>query len=145
MSAVREGVWQLLRADATLMAYGAGSGSADDKLAIFPNFTLDSPAAGLTRWMTLRWGAADSPVGRDSETRPVPMSVWCYDRERDFTVIGGALGRVRILMKAVQGLALPGSGYLTAADWSFSSEDIWDDTYEAVARGETYRLVTNGL
>lgn len=145
MSAVRNGLWQLLRADTTLMALGAGSGSNDDKLAVFPNFTLDSPAAGLTRWMTIRWGAADSPPGRDTWTRPVPASVWMYDRERDFTNVDAALGRVRTLLRAVQGLALPGGGFLVAADFAFSSEDIWDDTYEAVARGETYRLVTNGL
>lgn len=145
MTAVRNGVYQLLRADATLAALGAGSGSSDETLAIFPNFTLDSPAAGLTRWMTIRWGAAESPVGRDSETRPMPMAIWCYDRERDYTNIDAALQRVRALMKAVQGLALPGGGYLVAADWAFSSEDIWDDTYEAVARGETYRIVTNGI
>lgn len=145
MTSVRIGVFELLRADTELMDMGAGTGSADDMLAVFPNFTLDSPAAGLTRWMTIRWGAADAPIGRDTQTRPVPMSIWVYDRERDFTNISLALKRVRIIMADIQGMPLPGGGYLTAADWSFSSEDIWDDTYEAVARGETYRLITNGL
>ena len=145
MTAVRIGVYELLRADAQLMATGAGSGAADDKLAVFPNFTLDSPAAGLTRWMTIRWGSADAPIGRDTQTRPVPMSIWVYDRERDFTNISLALRRVRTLMANIQGMVLPGGSYLTAADWSFSSEDIWDDTYEAVARGETYRVVTSGF
>jgi len=145
MTAIREGVWNMLRNDTALMALGAGSGSSDNSLALFPNYTLDSPAAGLTRWMTLRWGAADSPVGRDSETRPMPLAIWMYDRQRDYDTIDTALRRVRAVMKAVQGLALPGGGYLVAADWSFSSEDIWDDTYEAIARGETYRIVTNGI
>lgn len=145
MSTVRNGVWQMLRADATLMTLGAGTGTDDGKLAVFPNFTLDSPAAGLTRWMTIRWGAADAPPGRDTLVRAVPVSFWVYDRERDYGNIGAALRRVNTLMLAVQGMALPGGGYLVAADYSFSSEDIWDDTYEAVARGETYRLVTNGL
>lgn len=145
MSAVRNGLWQMLRGDTQLMALGAGSGSDDDKLAVFPNFALDSPAAGLTRWMTTRWGAADAPPGSDTWTRAVPVSIWVYDRERDYTVIDQALSRARTLMRAVQGLALPGGGILVAADFAFSSEDIWDDTYEAVARGETFRLVTNGL
>jgi hypothetical protein len=145
MTAVRVGLYELLRADATLMGLGAGSGTNDNTLAVFPNFTLDSPAAGLTRWMTIRWGAAEAPIGRDTETRPIPVAIWCYDRERDFELVGAALQRVRVIMKNVQGLALPGGSHLVAADWAFSSEDIWDDTYEAVARGETYRLVTNGL
>jgi hypothetical protein len=145
MTAVRNGMFALLRQDVQLMALGAGSGSTDDTFAVFPNFTLDSPAAGLTRWMTIRWGASESPIGRDTNTRPMPVAIWCYDRERDYTIIDAALGRVRTLMRNVQGLALPGGAYLVAADFAFSSEDIWDDTYEAVARGDTYRIVTNGM
>ncbi len=145
MSAARIGLYNLLRSDAVLMALGAGTGSDDDLLTVFPNYALDSPAAHLTRWVTLRWGAAEAPPGRDTATRPMPVAIWVYDRERDFTNIDSILRRCRTIMAGIQGLPLSGGGHLTAADFSFSSEDIWDDSYAAVARGETYRLVTNGL
>lgn len=145
MSTVRNGVYTLLRGDPELMLWGTNTGSEDNKLLVYPNFVLDSPAAHLTRWVTLRWGAAEPPVGRDSETRAVPLAIWAYDRERDFTAIDAILKRCRTIMMAVQGLALPGGGWLTAADFSFSSEDIYDESYAAIARGETYKLVTNGL
>lgn len=135
----RELVYQILKADPLLTSMGYGGD------AVMPSNTVDSPAATLTRWLMIRWGAAEAPVGRDATARPVPMALWAYNRQRDYGPIQTALWRCRELMSPLAGVPCPEGGHLIAADWSFSSEDLWDDTYEAIMRGETYRVVTTRI
>lgn len=133
----RELVYQILSGDPTLNSLGYND--------VFASNTTDDPAAHLERWLSVRWGAAEAPVGRDAVARPIPMGLWAYNRQRDYDPIQRALERCRELLLPLAGVPCPGGGYLVAADWSFSSEDLWDDVYNAVLRGETYRVVTTRL
>lgn len=136
---VRNLVYELLKNDAQLTAMGYGAG------ALFTNFTMDSPAARLEKWLTIRWGVADAPVGRDAQARPVNMSLWAYNRQKDYGPIQQALYRARQVLLPVVGMPQPGGGHMVACDWSGTSEDLWDDVYEAIMRGENYRVVTTLL
>lgn len=132
---LRDLMYDLLRNDPPLNGLGFHSD------AVFVNFSTDSPASRLQRWIMLRWGVAESPVGRDTTTRPVAMGIWVYNREPDYDPIQRALWRCRDLLLPLANAPCPGGGRLVQADWSFSSEDLKDDAYQAVMRGETYRVI----
>jgi hypothetical protein len=135
----RDAIWELLGDDPILNQMGL---TRDN---LFVNWSGDSPAAFLTNWVALRWGVADAPVGRGSQTRPVVLGVWAYDREPHYTGISDRLWRIRQVMLGIAGYRLPGGGSILQADWSTSSEDLRDDTMEAVLRSETYRIVTDAI
>ena len=136
---VRQVVYDILRADPLLNGLGINSDS------VFTSFSVDSPASRLERWLMIRWGVAEAPVGRDTSTRPVSMALWAYNRQRDYGPIQQILWRCRDLLLPVANVPLPSGGYLVAADWSFSSEDLYDDVYQAIMRGETYRVIATSI
>lgn len=140
MSWARDKVFAALLADPALIDLGV------TEAGLFPNFAPDSPAGTLQRFWILRWGAAEPPVGRDASSRAVAMSLWAYDREKHFSNIEAMLKRSRDVFRTLEGFRDPGgAGAITAIDFSFSSEDLWDDSYGAVGRSETYKVVASGL
>lgn len=135
----RDFIWEMLGDDPILNDKGLSREN------LFVNWSGDSPAAHLTRWAAIRWGSAEAPVGRDSQTRPVPVGIWVYDREPHYGWITDVLWRTRVLMLAIAGARIPGGGSILQADWASSSEDLRDDVMEAVLRSETYRIVTDAI
>lgn len=135
----RDFIWELLGDDPILNQLGLSRSN------LFVNWSGDSPAAHFTNWVSIRWGVADSPVGRDSAQRPVALGVWAYDREPHYGNISDRLWRIRQLMLGIAGARIPTGGSIIQADWAFSSEDLQDPTMEAVLRSETYRLVTDAI
>lgn len=135
----RDFVWEMLGDDPIMNEMGL------TRANLFTNWSGDSPAAHLTNWISLRWGTAEPPVGRDSATRPVALGVWAYDREPQYAGITGRLWRVRQLMLSVAGARIPGGGTLVQADWAESSADLYDDVMQAVLRSETYRVITDAI
>lgn len=135
----RDFVWELLGDDPQLNQLGLSRAN------LFVNWSGESPAAHYTSWIALRWGVAEAPVGRDSQTRAVPLGVWAYDREPHYGNITSRLWRVRQIMLDVAGARIPEGGTLVQADWAGSSEDLHDPTMEAILRSETYRIITDAI
>lgn len=121
------------------------NGLGIDASSVYGSQTVDSPAVQQERWLFIRWGVAEMPVGRDTFTRPVPVGLWAYNRQRDYTPIDAILKRCHTLMLTLTGTPCPGGGIFVQADYAFSSEDLYDDAYSAVMRGNTYRAVVTEL
>ena len=135
----RDFMWKLIGDDPILNQLGLS------RTNLFANWSGDSPASSYRRWAALRWGSAEAPVGRDSQTRAIPLGIWVYDREPDFTWITDVLWRIRKLMLEIAGYRIPGGGSILQADWALSSEDLRDEVMEAILRSETYRVVTDAI
>jgi hypothetical protein len=137
---IRDAVFRALLGDLELRNLGLAEAN------LFPNFAPDSPAATLTRWWVLRWGVAETAPGRDTTARPIAMSLWAYDREKDFGNISATLRRARAVFLGLPGVRDPaGAGAFIGMEFSFSSEDLWDEAYQAVLRSETFRVVASGI
>lgn len=134
----RKKFFDVLAADAELNALGITTAS------LFPNFAPDSPAADLMRFMVLRWGVAEAPPGRDTTAQPVAVSIWAYDRDKDFGNILAMLRRARAVLAGLVGARTSDVGAVIGVDLAFSSEDLFDETYDAIVRSETYRVVVSG-
>lgn len=135
---VREKFFDALAADAEMNALGINMNS------LFPNFAPDSPAANLMRFAVLRWGAAEPAAGRDTTARPLALSFWAYDREKDFGSILAMLKRARAVLTGLIGARITDTAAIIGVDLAFSSEDLFDEIYDAVVRSETYRVVVSG-
>jgi len=139
--AVRRAVYDLLVADAALIALGFTSNT------IYPNWGPDSPMA--QRFMVLRWGATTRGVGRANSAEFTP---WVYDRDQDFAAIAGALDRMRPaelggdgLLDTLVGARLGvGPDGILGIDWQGASTDLYDDGYRANVRNETYNITASG-
>lgn len=138
MAGLRQKVWEILTEDPTLNGLGI------DASSLFVNHAPDSPAEDLMRFGVLRWGTAEVAPGADTSARPIAMSFWSYDRETDYGNILATLKRVRAVVAGLPGMRFA-DGALLGADFAFSSEDLYDQTYRAVLRSETYRLVASGI
>lgn len=132
---LRTAVYEALAVDGTL----SGLGLTRDSL--FANWSFDAPAAHLQRWIVLRWGTQDPGIGPVYTTS---LTVQVYDRERTYGWITDVLKAAREVIAELPTSAT-GDGHVVGVEWSFGSEDIWDDGYEAVGRSETYRLVASGI
>ena len=135
---LRNKVFDAVRGDTAILALLAGG-------AVFPNFAVDSPASTINRWIILRWGAAETPAGRDTSVRAIPLTIAAFDREKDFAAIDTMLKRIRVIMRALETQPTGDGWVLGVSDPAFSSDDGWDDGYAAVVRSETYRIVASGI
>lgn len=130
-------VYDTLKVDAQLIALGI------DEDSLYPNFSADSPAADQQRWVVLRWGVVEPPFAPQVPVRPQTLTLWAYDRERDFAAIAAILRRCRTLLTDLSAV-WTGDGHLLEIQQTGSSEDLWDDGYQAVTRNEAYRMVASG-
>jgi hypothetical protein len=137
MHSLRNMVFNALLADPELIGYGIHQGS------LFPNFAPDSPASNLMVFAVIRWGNQQPTPGADTTVRPVLMSLWVYNREKDFAVIDHILKRCRDIFSSLVAQVSDGAAIL-GFDFQESSEDLRDDNYDAVARSETYKIVASG-
>jgi hypothetical protein len=138
---VRDLVYQTLAADSALAALGF----ADEN--IYANAAPDSPPeteSGV--WMVLNWGEELPGVtGQRGRTRTTvrALTMWLYDRQRDYGTINSGLKRLLDIMEALE-QASTGAGMLTCATWQGDGVDGYDDVYQAVYRTSTYTIVANG-
>lgn len=134
---LRDTVFQALANDTQIKALlGAG--------AVFPNYSIASPANALNRWITLRWGAADAALGRDATARPIPLTLAAYDREPNYLTVDRLLVRSRAILRSLEARSTGDGWVIDVGPPQSSSDDSWDDTYSAVWRSDTYRIVASG-
>src|SRR5688572_973766 len=120
---LRNAIYGALSADAELTTLGIVAAN------VYPNFAPDDPRTLHARWLVIRWGVADRPPGRDTTARTVAMSLWAYDRERDWAGIDAILKRSRVILDGLAGLRFTGGAVLEVS-WQFSSEDLVDEGYD---------------
>lgn len=136
---LREYVFQLLRLDAGLNSLGINESS------IFGTNAADSPSANLQRWVIVRWGLEDPPPGRDTTSRRRFISIWAYDRDRDFSAIDPILDRCRAIVYPLKAVHYNGSGgYITEVSDNGYSDDLWDDAYSASSKNWQATIIASG-
>lgn len=132
---VRETMYGILSTDATLIGLGY---IADN---VYANAAPDSPPEVGQVWMVLNWGeetpALRGQRGRSRVTTRA-LTLWVYDRERDYTTINAAIKRLMDLMEGIEQ-----NGPVLCANWQGDGPDGYDDTYQAVFRNTTYTIVSN--
>lgn len=129
---LRQYVYDLLTTDATLTALGYNAstiyGAAPDGVQ-------------KQRFMILRWGTSGPRAGRDTIVRRTVLTVWVYDRERDYAAIAAALTRVCAIV--LPSLGTHGSGYVLDVEDNGASDDLYDPTYEAVMRNWAFTITAS--
>jgi len=137
---LREYVWNLLRADPQLNSLGINENS------LFGTLAADSPSADLQKWMVIRWGLEEAPLHRDTTSRRRFLSVWGYDRRRDFADIDLMLHRARAVLYPLKGINYNGSdGWITEVTDNGFSDDVWDPDYEASTRNWQATIIASGI
>lgn len=129
---LRTHIYGLLTADATLGALGYNANTIHGTA---PDSTKSQ------RFMVLRWGTSGPRAGRDTIVRRTVLTVWVYDRERDYAAIAGALSRVCTILLPVTGSH--GSGYILDVEDNGASDDLYDPTYEAVMRNWAFTITAS--
>lgn len=139
-SNLRQYVWELLRTDPALNELGINRDS------LFGTNAPDSPAASLQKWMVIRWGLEDPPLGRETTSRRRFVSFWAYDRRRDFSDIDQMLHRARALVYNLTGVHYNGSGgYITEVTDDGFSDDAWDPAYSASTKNWQATIIASGI
>lgn len=137
---LREYVWGLLKVDPVLNGLGINENS------LFGSYAPDSPSADLQKWMVIRWGISEARLGRDSDVRRKFLSIWAYDRQRDFTDIDLMLERVRDILYPLKAINYNNSnGYITEVIDNGYSDDVWDPQYEASTKNWQLTIIASGL
>lgn len=137
---LRQYVWNLLKSDAELNSLGINDNS------LFGTLAPDSPAADLQKWMVIRWGLEEAPLHRETTSRRRFLSIWAYDRRRDFTDIDLMLHRARAVLSPLTAINYNNSGgWITEVTDNGYSDDVWDDAYEASARNWQLTIIASGL
>ena len=127
---LRELVYDRLLLNTDLENLGINSGS------LFPNFAPDSPANNMQRWLVIRWGATNTAFAY-SPVRSGSITLWAYDRERDFDAIEQVLAAARATLEGLEANGHEGEYFITVTSQG-QGEDVYDSVYEAVARTEAY-------
>jgi len=137
---LRDFVWKALRGDPGLNALGI------DESSLFGTLAPDSPAANLQKWMVIRWGIEEARLGRDTDVRRRFLSVWAYDRNRDFNDVDLMLQRARAVLFPLAAVEYNTSGgYISEVTDNGLSDDTWDDAYGAVTRNWQLTITASGL
>jgi hypothetical protein len=129
---LRDFLYDILKADQVLGTLGyAGNlyGAAPD-----------TPTG--QRFMVMRWGNTGVPPQRDMPPRPRTLTVWAYNRERDYGPIEEALKRVCSILLPMEAVN-HGSGWVSGVVDNGSSDDLFDPVYEAATRNWTYTIIAS--
>lgn len=133
----RTTIYQLIRQDSSNSAPDALGG-----IGLLPENVyaagIDTPRGEL--FVTIRFGLSDPGMGASKRTQ---VTVWAYDRDRDYLRIEAMLKRVRILLEGLEA-ARTAEGWITSVEWSGDSEDLYDDIYKASARNSTFMMIDSG-
>lgn len=129
---MRKVFYNLLAGNEAFMAmlpgglYGDRSLDGTPALKPFGVITMEGPAPGLSRHWT----------GRGI--------LWVHDAVGDYTRIDGILLAARGILEAAPPVLLAGT-WLTSAEWTGDSTDLFDDARGTNVKNAGYRLVGNGL
>lgn len=133
---VREALYSIISGDAEL----ASLGYVEDN--VYANGAPDSPPeVGTKHWLTLQWGEElPSLRGQRGRSRVTvrTLTVWVYDRDRDYTTINLAVKRLMDLLEGIEQV-----GPVLCANWQGDGVDGYDDVYQASFRNSTYTIVAN--
>jgi len=134
--ALQQFLYDLLKSDPALNSIGY------TEEGLFAAESPDSPRANLSKWIVIRWGVVAPAIARDVRSRGRDVTIWAYNREPDFGPINNALNRINDLLLSL-GTVDTGSGWITEAVDTGSSEDLYDDGYQAVTRNWSYRIIAS--
>lgn len=133
---IRQYIFELLKNDPTLNGLGI------DGNTLFNSYAPDSPAAS-GRWVVLRWGEEEAPLGRDTDLRRKPLTVWAYDVEPDYSAVLDILKRARALIYPLKGVNV-GNGWISEVGDNGTSADLFDPTYNAVTKNRSFSFAASG-
>lgn len=133
----RTKLYQVLKQDAT-----ANSPGTLGAIGLHPDHIyaagVDSPDGDL--FVTIVFGNSDVGIGASKRTA---VTVWVYDRDRDYLRIEAALKRIRALFEGVEA-AKTVEGWITTIRWTGDSGDLADDVYRARVRNSDFIMVDSG-
>jgi hypothetical protein len=139
MNGLRSIVLDRLAADSEMNGFGYDSAS------LYAQFSRDATPEYIEgrRFGILKWGTTERGVGRVNSTT---LEIWLYDKDPDYSAIGSALLRARILLDALPGVQLDAAenAWCLDARWEGASPDGYDDMYKAVLRSESYTITASG-
>jgi hypothetical protein len=117
----RAALQSLLEEDPELVALGLE--------AVYAANSVDTPDEEF--FAVVSWGPATSAFGQTGTDR---VSIWLYDKQRDYGRINAGLARLKdLILGTTQRLGADGST-LSVAEWNGESQDLFDTGYEAVTR-----------
>ena len=104
--------------------------------AVYAANSVDTPDEDL--FMTVHW---DERTWAFERHGPETLVIWVHDRQRDFGRIDSAIDRMILILE--EAIHLPGSdGILTAARWSGTSRDLFDDGYNTVTKNVSFLAIS---
>jgi hypothetical protein len=139
---VRELVYGILSADAELVSLGLTPATT------YANGAADSPKERT--WAILRWGAETVATGGQRgrlKTVERDVTLWVYDKQRDYDNINSIIKRWCVLMENLEARRTGdgvNDGWLSQCYWQGDGDDTYDDVYEAWTKPSTYTIVANG-
>jgi hypothetical protein len=130
-------VYGLLATDAALATAAGYADTTHLSAAIFGSNSVDDVPAPRP-FIVLHWGSVEptryGTVGRRE------LTIWVYDEPADYARIDAMLRRIRTLISSAVGVATT-LGWLHQVDWLGESDDLWDESYQAIARNVVLRCV----
>jgi hypothetical protein len=99
---------------------------------------VDSPQGEL--FVTIVFGDSQPGFGDVLRTN---VTIWAYDRDRDYLRIEAILKRIRLLFESLDA-AQTTEGWITSIRWTGDSGDLSDDVYRARARNADFMMVDSG-
>jgi hypothetical protein len=130
---LRTVVFDALKTDSQLNGLGITSAS------LYPAAT-DSPKERL--FMVTVWGVTTPGPGRDSTVALEDLTLWAYNRDRDYGEIVDILKRARAVVLGLERTPVS-PGWTLGVNWLGSSVDLWDDAYQAATRNDAYRIAAS--
>lgn len=135
---MREYMYGLISGDATLADIAGYADTQELSAAVFASNSVDTPP---TRpFIAIHWSSTNAVLFRDSSVSSRNLSIWAYDKPADYTRIDNILRRIRTLVTLAVGVQTE-LGWLHQVDWLGESDDLWDESYQAIARNVSLRCV----
>lgn len=133
----RTTIYQLIRQDAHFSAPGSLGGIGLEPEHVYAA-GVDTPHGDV--FVTIRFGTSDPGMGASKRTQ---VTVWAYDRDRDYLRVEAILRRIRILLEGLEAYRTA-EGWITSIKWTGDSEDLNDDIYKASARNSSFTMIDSG-
>lgn len=132
---MRATIVRLLNGDAELRNIGL------PKDAIYQADSTDTPPE--KPFIIIRWSDRESAYAlRRGPSQPNLVDLWCYDERGDFSRIDAIIKRIKQIFDEVSAVQTP-TGWITQIDWVGDGGDNYDDTWKAIVRTSTYRVIAS--
>jgi len=133
----RAKLYQILQTDAASAVSGALGAIGLKRENIYLT-GIDSPHGEV--FLIIKFGEMTRGMGPVNRSN---VTVWAYDKDRDYQRIDQMLKRIRVLFEAVEATQTD-TGWITTIRWTGDSEDLFDDVYRASARNSAYQMTDSG-